>query len=135
MARTGPPPPDPNWTRLDERGNLSTRYAWGYISPDEKAIVKDDGSIYMLIDQDELEKKPRQKAYHARFIAGVATLLGRCLRWSKIVSDMYEFEEEPVDFTEKKDDVIVLEPKKEMSKHRPRRPRPEDDWNNLGRRY
>jgi hypothetical protein len=109
MARTGPPPPDPNWTRLDERGNLSTRYAWGYISPDEKAIVKDDGSIYMLIDLDELEKKPNQKAYHARFIAKSAAWLHRCLQWSKIVRKMYTFEEEMVDEAEK--DVVVITPK------------------------
>jgi hypothetical protein len=94
MARTGPPPPDPNWARLDERGNLSTRYAWGYLSPDEKAIVKDDGSIYMLIDQDELEKIPNQKAYRVRFIAKSAAWLHRCLHWSKIVHEMFIFEKE-----------------------------------------
>mgnify|MGYP004006007261 CR=1 FL=1 len=113
MARTGPPPPDPNWPRLDERGNLSTRYAWGYISPDEKAIVKDDGSIYMLIDQDELEKIPNQKAYRVRFIAKSAAWLHRCLQWSKIVREMYIFdkeisEEEPI--IEK--NVVVSTPKK-----------------------
>jgi hypothetical protein len=113
MARTGPPPPDPNWIRLDERGINSTRYAWGYISPDEKAIVKDDGSIYMLIDPDELEKRPTQKAYHIRYIAKSAAWLRRCLQWSKIVREMYIFdkeisEEEPI--IEK--NVVVSTPKK-----------------------
>ena len=113
MARTGPPPPDPNWARLDERGNLSTRYAWGYLSPDEKAIAKDDGSIYMLIDQDELEKIPNQKAYRVRFIAKSAAWLHRCLHWSKIVREMYTFEKE---FNEDEsiieEDVVVPVPKK-----------------------
>jgi hypothetical protein len=113
MARTGPPPPDPNWARLDERGNLSTRYAWGYLSPDEKAIVKDDGSIYMLIDQDELEKIPNQKAYSVRFIAKSAAWLHRCLQWAKIVRAMYTFEKE---FNEDEsiieEDVVVPVPKK-----------------------
>ena len=113
MARTGPPPPDPNWIRLDERGNLSTRYAWGYLSPDEKAIVKDDGSIYMLIDQNELERIPNQKAYHVRFIAKSAAWLHRCLQWAKIVREMYTFEKE---FNEDEsiieEDVVVPVPKK-----------------------
>ena len=129
MARTGPPPPDPNWARLDERGNLSTRYAWGYLSPDEKAIVKDDGSIYMLIDQDELEKKPNQKAYHVRFITKSAAWLHRCLQWSKIVRKMYTFEEEMVDEeldTEK--DVVVMTPKEKPKLTLKRYKNPDYEW-------
>lgn len=30
---------DPDWERLDQRGPLSTRWAWGWMSPDEHVLV------------------------------------------------------------------------------------------------
>ena len=70
------------------------------------------GSIYMLIDPDELEKRPTQKAYHIRYIAKSAAWLRRCLQWSKIVREMYIFDKEIKEEPIIEKDVVISTPKK-----------------------
>ena len=90
----GPPPPEPNWDRLDLRGINSTRNAWGYLAPDDSAIVSDDGKVFIRVDKDMLDKPKSGKGVIVRLMSNKWAVLKRCLRWSKIIKDLYDFEQE-----------------------------------------
>jgi hypothetical protein len=47
----GPSPPEPSWDRLDLRGINSTRNAWGYLAPDDSAILSDDGKVFIRVER------------------------------------------------------------------------------------
>ena len=118
----GPSPPEPNWDRLDLRGINSTRNAWGYLAPDDSAIVSDDGKVFIRVDKTMLEKPKSGKGVLVRLHASQAAVLKRCLRWSKIIKELYDFEQEVeddirTDAEEEGDDVEVVLPssKKEPS--------------------
>jgi len=119
----GPSPPEPNWDRLDFRGVNSTRNAWGYLAPDDSAIVSDDGKVFIRVDKSMVEKPKSGKGVLVRLFAGQAGVLKRCLRWSKIIKELYDFEQEVEDGIstdveeEEVDDmeVVVPSPKKEPS--------------------
>ena len=98
----GPSPPEPNWDRLDLRGVNSTRNAWGYLAPDDSAIVSDDGKVFIRVDKDMIEKPTSGKGVLVRLLLGQAAVLKRCLRWSKIIKDLYDFDHEV-----EEDDVSV----------------------------
>ena len=115
----GPSPPEPNWDRLDLRGINSTRNAWGYLAPDDSAIVSDDGKVFIRVDRTMVEKPRSGKGVLVRMLASQASVLKRCLRWSKIIKELYDFEQEVEDDdTEGEDDrdgeeVVLPLPKKE----------------------
>ena len=118
----GPSPPEPNWDRLDLRGINSTRNAWGYLAPDDSAIVSDDGKVFIRVDRTMVEKPRSGKGVLVRMLASQASVLKRCLRWSKIIKELYDFEQEvegdiSTDAEEEVDDVEVVlpSPKKEPS--------------------
>ena len=118
----GPSPPEPNWDRLDLRGVNSTRNAWGYLAPDDSAIVSDDGKVFIRVDKDMIEKPTSGKGVLVRLLSGQAAVLKRCLRWSKIIKELYDFEQEveddsSTDAEDEEDDVEVVlpSPKKEPS--------------------
>ena len=118
----GPSPPEPNWDRLDLRGVNSTRNAWGYLAPDDSAIVCDDGKVFIRVDKTMVEKPKSGKRVLVRLLASQAAVLKRCLRWSKIIKELYDFEQEVEDdisteAEEEVDDVEVVlpSPKKEPS--------------------
>lgn len=90
----GPSPPEPNWDRLDLRGMNSTRNAWGYLAPDDSAIVSDDGKVFLRVDKSMVEKPKSGKKVLVRLVSSQWMVLKRCLRWSKIIKDMYDFEQE-----------------------------------------
>ena len=90
----GPSPPEPNWDRLDLRGINSTRNAWGYLDPDDSAIVSDDGKVFIRVDKDMLDKPKSGKGVIVRLMSNQWAVLKRCLRWSKIIKDLYDFEQE-----------------------------------------
>ena len=105
MARTGPDPPDMDWARLDLRGINSTRNAWGYLSPNDEAIVDDEGRIYIRADRDMLERLSKKGGFTLKIVGDLARVLARCLRWVKIVKDVMEFQSEEGD-----DKVTIPEP-------------------------
>ena len=116
----GPSPPEPNWDRLDLRGINSTRNAWGYLAPDDSAIVSDDGKVFIRVDKTMVEKPKSGKGVLVRLLAIQAAVLKRCLRWSKIIKELYDFEQEveddlSTDSEQEVDDVEVVlpSPKKE----------------------
>ena len=115
----GPSPPEPNWDRLDLRGVNSTRNAWGYLAPDDSAIVSDDGKVFIRVDKTMVEKPKSSKGMLVRLLTSQAAVLKRCLRWSKIIKELYDFEQEAEDDistnAEGLDDVkvVVPSPKKE----------------------
>ena len=118
----GPSPPEPNWDRLDLRGINSTRNAWGYLAPDDSAIVSDDGKVFIRVYKTMVEKPKSGKGVLVRLLASEASVLKRCLRWSKIIKELYDFEQEveddiSTDVEEEVDDVEVVlpSPKKEPS--------------------
>jgi hypothetical protein len=118
----GPSPPEPNWDRLDFRGVNSTRNAWGYLAPDDSAIVSDDGKVFIRVDKTMLEKPKSGKGVLVRLLASQAAALKRCLRWSKIIKEMYDFEQEVEDDISTDDEtevgdvqVVLPSPKKEPS--------------------
>jgi len=118
----GPSPPEPNWDRLDFRGVNSTRNAWGYLAPDDSAIVSDDGKVFIRVDKTMVEKPKSGKGVLVRLLASQASVLKRCLRWSKIIKELYDFEQEveddiSTDAEEEGGDVEVVlpSPKKEPS--------------------
>ena len=39
---------------MDLRGPNGTRSAWGYISPEDEVLVRNDGRVYVLVDRDGL---------------------------------------------------------------------------------
>ena len=93
----GPSPPEPNWDRLDFRGVNSTRNAWGYLAPDDSAIVSDDGKVFIRVDKTMVEKPKSGKGVLVRLLASQAAVLKRCLRWAKIIKELYDFEQEVED--------------------------------------
>ncbi|MBF91085.1 MAG: hypothetical protein CMP75_04920 [Flavobacteriales bacterium] len=116
----GPSPPEPNWDRLDLRGINSTRNAWGYLAPDDSAIVSDDGKVFIRVGKTMVEKPKSGKGVLVRMLANQAAVLKRCLRWSKIIKDLYDFEHESEDdvSTNAEDDMddaemVIPSPKKE----------------------
>jgi len=117
----GPSPPEPNWDRLDFRGVNSTRNAWGYLAPDDSAIVSDDGKVFIRVDKTMVEKPKSGKGVLVRLLAGQAGVLKRCLRWSKIIKELYDFEQEVEDDIsalgreEDEVEVVLPSPKKEPS--------------------
>ena len=111
----GPSPPEPNWDRLDLRGINSTRNAWGYLTPDDSAIVSDDGKVFIRVDKTMVEKPKSGKGVLVRLLAIQAAVLKRCLRWSKIIKEFYDFEQEveddlSTDSEQEVDDVEVVLP-------------------------
>ena len=86
----GPSPPEPDWDRLDLRGVNSTRNAWGYLAADDSAIVSDDGKVYIRVEKEMLEKSG--KSTLLRLPTARWSVLKRCLRWSRIIKQLYEFE-------------------------------------------
>ena len=111
----GPSPPEPNWDRLDLRGMNSTRNAWGYLAPDDSAIVSDDGKVFIRVDKDMIEKPKNGKGVLLRLLSNHWTVLKRCLRWSKIIKDLYDFEHEPEDVNDESLEMNALPSKKEPS--------------------
>ena len=118
----GPSPPEPNWDRLDLRGMNSTRNAWGYLAPDDSAIVSDDGKVFIRVDKSMVEKPKSGKEVLIRLVSSQWMVLKRCLRWAKIIKDMYDFEQEVeygilTDDDDEGDDVEMVLPsqKKELS--------------------
>jgi hypothetical protein len=115
----GPSPPEPNWDRLDLRGINSTRSAWGYIAADDSAIVSDDGKVFIRIDRSMVEKPKNGKGILVKIIDAPLRVLQRCLRWSKIIKQMYDFEQE----SPAEEDLSVTPPKPEKSlSMKPRKP-------------
>ena len=117
----GPSPPEPNWDRLDFRGVNSTRNAWGYLAPDDSAIVSDDGKVFIRVDKTMVEKPKSGKGVLVRLLASQAAVLKRCLRWAKIIKELYDFEQEveddisTVDSEDDEVEVVLPSPKKEPS--------------------
>jgi len=111
----GPSPPEPNWDRLDLRGINSTRNAWGYLAPDDSAIVSDDGKVFIRVDKTMVEKPKSGKGVLLRLLLNHWTVLKRCLRWSKIIKDLYDFEHESEDVDDESSDINALPSKKEPS--------------------
>ena len=109
----GPSPPEPNWDRLDLRGMNSTRNAWGYLAPDDSAIVSDDGKVFIRVDKTMVEKPKNGKGVLLRLLSNHWTVLKRCLRWSKIVKDLYDFEHESEDVNDESLEMNALPSKKE----------------------
>lgn len=120
----GPSPPEPNWDRLDLRGMNSTRNAWGYLAPDDSAIVSDDGKMFIRVDKSMVEKPKSGKEVLIRLVSSQWMVLKRCLRWSKIIKDLYDFEHEVEDdgasVGDDEDDlveVVLPSPKKKPNLH------------------
>ena len=111
----GPSPPEPKWDRLDLRGINSTRNAWGYLAPDDSAIVSDDGKVFIRVDKTMVEKPKSGKGVLLRLLSNHCTVLKRCLRWSKIIKDLYDFEHESEDEDDESLEMNALPPKKEPS--------------------
>ena len=109
----GPSPPEPNWDRLDLRGMNSTRNAWGYLAPDDSAIVSDDGKVFIRVDKSMVEKPKSGKEVLVRLVSSQWMVLKRCLRWSKIIKELYDFEQEVEEVDEV--EAVVPSPKKEPS--------------------
>ena len=138
MARTGPNPPEMNWDRIDLRGVNSTRNAGGYLAPGDEAIVSDRGHIYIRVDKDALKRLDNKKGFSHHISGLTATILASCLRWAKMVKEMFEFEEE-----ESEDEVEIVRPQKPKKRKvnlnpdrvkkldLTRRRRDSNDWNNL----
>ena len=91
MGTHGPPPPEPHWDRMDMRGINSTRHAWGYLSPDDSVLVKDDGSVYVRIDRNHLTIDKKNRKYLLKILGSLAARVQRALRWSKIIQQLYDF--------------------------------------------
>ena len=111
----GPSPPEPNWDRLDLRGMNSTRNAWGYLAPDDSAIVSDDGKVFIRVDKSMVEKPKSGKEVLVRLLSSQWMVLKRCLRWSKIIKDLYDFEHESEDVDDESSEMNPLPSKKEPS--------------------
>ena len=97
MARVvGPPPPAPDWDRMDLRGLNGSRHAWGYISPDDQFITSDDGKVYIQVTKDMVTKKKGVKSATINLPSEIVRRLRHCLEWSKIVKKMFIFESKEV---------------------------------------
>ena len=87
---------------------------------DDSAIVSDDGKVFIRVDKTMVEKPKSGKGVLVRMLANQAAVLKRCLRWSKIIKELYDFEQEveddiSTDAEEDVDDmeVVLPSPKKE----------------------
>ena len=109
----GPSPPEPNWDRLDLRGMNSTRNAWGYLAPDDSAIVSDDGKVFIRVDKTMVEKPKNGKGVLLRLLSNHWTVLKRCLRCSNIIKDLYDFEHESRNVNDESLEMRALPSKKE----------------------
>ena len=91
------------------------------MAPDDSAIVSDDGKVFIRVDKTMVEKPKSGKGVLVRLLAIQAAVLKRCLRWAKIIKELYDFEQEVEDGistdAEEEDDVevVVPLPKKEPS--------------------
>jgi hypothetical protein len=90
------------------------------LAPDDSAIVSDDGKVFIRVDKTMVEKPKSGKGVLVRMLASQAAVLKRCLRWSKIIKELYDFEQEVEDgiasgAEEEVDEVEVVlpSPKKE----------------------
>jgi len=108
----GPSPPDPNWDRLDLRGVNSSRHAWGYLSPDDTMIVSDTGRVYILVESSMIEHNVEQKYAKVRLSSKMFRVLQRCLRWSKIVKQMFDFEQNEIEKTTNDEPNLKMKPPK-----------------------
>jgi hypothetical protein len=102
MGSNRPPAPEPTWCRMDLRGELSTRYAWGYISPDDSVLVNDEGVVYVRVDASLLEHDKVRSLSILRIKGALRAVLKRALRWSKIVRELYLVECDPTSSDEEK---------------------------------
>jgi hypothetical protein len=85
------------------------------LAPDDSAIVSDDGKVFIRVDKTMVEKPKSGKGVLVRLLASQAAVLKRCLRWSKIIKELYDFEQEVeddinTDAEEDVDDVEVVLP-------------------------
>jgi len=92
MASSRPPAPNPDWSRMDQRGQLSTLYAWGYMSPDEAVLVTDEGAVYVRVDTNRIEHDARAKTSILRLSVKVRGALRRALDWAKVVKQFWILE-------------------------------------------
>jgi hypothetical protein len=82
---------------------------WGWISPEEDAIVADDGRIYPLITKEQMKAIPksmtglRGKLIH--FFDNGLKLLEKCLDWQKELEETYEVVEDIAADELEEDDV------------------------------
>jgi hypothetical protein len=90
------------------------------LAADDPAIVSDDGKVFIRVDKTIVEKPRSGKGVLVRLLASQAAVLKRCLRWSKIIKELYDFEQEvednhsTVDDNEGDDvDVVLPSPKKQ----------------------
>jgi hypothetical protein len=111
MASSRPPAPNPDWSRMDQRGPLSTRYAWGYMSPDESVLVTDEGAVYVRVDTTRIEHDARTKTSIVLVSGKVRSALRRAIDWAKVVKQLWTFEEDVEDLhDEAEDEVFMAEP-------------------------
>ena len=87
MGVHGPPPPNPDWARLDLRGLNSTRQAWGYLSHDDRYIVSDTGDIYLRAEP-QITKKVGDEV-HIVLEGRMRRMLGRLREWARVVKRMF----------------------------------------------
>jgi hypothetical protein len=92
------------------------------LAPDDSAIVSDDGKVFIRVDKTMVEKPKSGKRVLVRLLASQAAVLKRCLRWSKIIKELYDFEQEvedniSTDAEDEVDDVemVLPSPKEEPS--------------------
>jgi hypothetical protein len=85
--------------------------AWGYIAADDSAIVSDDGKVFIRIERSMIEKPKNGKGILVKIIDAPLRVLQRCLRWSKIIKQMYDFEQE----SPAEEDLSVTPPEPEKS--------------------
>lgn len=64
------------------------------MAPDDSAIVSDDGKVFIRVDKSMVEKPKSGKEVLIRLVSSQWMVLKRCLRWAKIIKDMYDFEQE-----------------------------------------
>jgi hypothetical protein len=96
---------------MDQRGPLSTRYAWGYMSPDESVLVTDEGAVYVRVDTNRIEHDARTKTSIVRVSGKVRGALRRALEWAKVVKQLWTFEEDVDDLhDESEEEVFIAEP-------------------------
>jgi len=111
MTSNRPPAPNPDWSRMDQRGPLSTRYAWGYMSPDESVLVTDEGAVYVRVDANRIEHDARTKTSIVRVSGKVRGALRRALDWAKVVKQLWTFENDNEDEEDvAEEEVFIAEP-------------------------
>jgi hypothetical protein len=53
--------------------------------------------VFIRVDKTMVEKPMSGKGVLVRLLANQATVLKRCLRWAKIIKELYDFEQEAED--------------------------------------